>query len=509
LKKHTRKSFPSNHFIIMPSARAKRSAAQAELPAVAGTTTTAANATAAVAEEVGGGGGAGGAGVDENNNNINNSINNGDGGGQRRSARSNNVATTTGGGGSNNAAGKGATTTTKEEEEDDKEQKQIIHYRIGEVLTKYFADSNNVSDVFEVRIPAECTVSTNRQVRGHQLWGTDVYTSDSDVVAVLMHCGYYVPSLQVPPSLHEIRARVRRVDDVSDEFRSSSRNGIRSRAWGKSGFAKKKTIGGEKLVAAPAPAAAGAAGTPADVKEGETMEGGEGENAEGGVGGVAASAADPLSNGVLHTSNGQIINADDFGMVVESAVAMTVNQQTIELMPTAPESLRYMVVPTFVPEDKERAQRTRAASNANVNVARKKRMIREVTVLYNLCNEPWMKYSMAAIADKGFKKSQWTSARLRRDTLYLETKDERYQLSWVKGKGKDENEGSYQFAKCKRALPLEEMRKKGIPLPKDELKDEIKNLSWNEVKFGVRGLKVKESEYPVTRLQFLAQTSSA
>jgi len=493
----------------MPSARAKRSAAQAELPAVAGTTTTAANATAAVAEEVGGGGGAGGAGVDENNNNINNSINNGDGGGQRRSARSNNVATTTGGGGSNNAAGKGATTTTKEEEEDDKEQKQIIHYRIGEVLTKYFADSNNVSDVFEVRIPAECTVSTNRQVRGHQLWGTDVYTSDSDVVAVLMHCGYYVPSLQVPPSLHEIRARVRRVDDVSDEFRSSSRNGIRSRAWGKIGFAKKKTIGGEKLVAAPAPAAAGAAGTPADVKEGETMEGGEGENAEGGVGGVAASAADPLSNGVLHTSNGQIINADDFGMVVESAVAMTVNQQTIELMPTAPESLRYMVVPTFVPEDKERAQRTRAASNANVNVARKKRMIREVTVLYNLCNEPWMKYSMAAIADKGFKKSQWTSARLRRDTLYLETKDERYQLSWVKGKGKDENEGSYQFAKCKRALPLEEMRKKGIPLPKDELKDEIKNLSWNEVKFGVRGLKVKESEYPVTRLQFLAQTSSA
>jgi len=296
---------------------------------------------------------------------------------------------------------------------------------------------------------------------------------------------------------------------VSDEFRSSSRNGIRSRAWGKSGFAKKKTIGGEKLVAAPAPAAVGAAGTPADAKEGETKEAGEGENAEGGEGGVAASAAHPLSNGVLQTSNGQIINADDFGMVVESAVAVTVNQQIIELMPTAPESLRYMVVPTFVPEDKERAQRTRAASNANVNVARKKRMIREVTVLYNLCNEPWMKYSMAAVADKGFKKSQWTSARLRRDTLYLETKDERYQLSWVKGKGKDENEGSYQFAKCKRALPLEEMRKKGIPLPKDELKDEIKNLSWNEVKFGVRGLKVKESEYPVTRLQFLAQTSSA
>ena len=80
---------------------------------------------------------------------------------------------------------------------------------------------------------------------------------------------------------------------------------------------------------------------------------------------------------------GKIINADDFGMVVESAVAVTVNQQIIELTPTASESLRYMVVPTFVPEDKERAQRTRAASTANVNVARKKRMIREAAVLYN------------------------------------------------------------------------------------------------------------------------------
>ena len=164
----------------------------------------------------------------------------------------------------NNTA-KGTTTiqTTGKEEK----QHPIIHYRIGEILTKHFARKlmkkdggdggedaeEDDTNIFEVRIPAECAVSTNRQVRGHQLWGTDVYTSDSDLVAVLMHCGYYVPSLQVPPSLLEIRALVRRVDDVSDEFRSSSRNGIRSRAWGKSGFAKKKKMmrsGGEKAAAA-------------------------------------------------------------------------------------------------------------------------------------------------------------------------------------------------------------------------------------------------------------------
>ena len=30
---------------------------------------------------------------------------------------------------------------------------------------------------------------------------------------------------------------------------------------------------------------------------------------------------------------------------------------------------------------------------------------------YNLCNEPRIKYSMAAVADRGLKPSQWTSAR--------------------------------------------------------------------------------------------------
>ncbi len=42
----------------------------------------------------------------------------------------------------------------------------------------------------QVRIPSHCLTSNNRQVRARQLWGSDTYTSDSDLVAVLMHCGY-------------------------------------------------------------------------------------------------------------------------------------------------------------------------------------------------------------------------------------------------------------------------------------------------------------------------------
>lgn len=42
---------------------------------------------------------------------------------------------------------------------------------------------------FEVRVPADAATNTNRAVRARQLWGTDAYTHDSDVVAVLMHQG--------------------------------------------------------------------------------------------------------------------------------------------------------------------------------------------------------------------------------------------------------------------------------------------------------------------------------
>jgi len=47
-------------------------------------------------------------------------------------------------------------------------------------------------------------------VRARQLWGTNVYTDDSDLVAVLMHTGYYLPSSsQPPPAIVELRAFVR------------------------------------------------------------------------------------------------------------------------------------------------------------------------------------------------------------------------------------------------------------------------------------------------------------
>ncbi len=45
----------------------------------------------------------------------------------------------------------------------------------------------------------------------------------------------------------------------------------------------------------------------------------------------------------------------------------------------------------------------------------------QVTMQYNLCNEPWLKFSIGTIADRGLKASQWTGSRLSSDVLYVET----------------------------------------------------------------------------------------
>ena len=37
------------------------------------------------------------------------------------------------------------------------------------------------------------------QVRARQLWGNEIYTQDSDLVAVLMHLGYYNHVIAAPP----------------------------------------------------------------------------------------------------------------------------------------------------------------------------------------------------------------------------------------------------------------------------------------------------------------------
>ncbi|KAJ3198634.1 hypothetical protein HDU67_003482, partial [Dinochytrium kinnereticum] len=57
-----------------------------------------------------------------------------------------------------------------------------------------FFNSSHLYSTIEVRIPAEhLTFADNIGVRNQAVWGTDVYTDDSDIVSVIIHSGFYRP----------------------------------------------------------------------------------------------------------------------------------------------------------------------------------------------------------------------------------------------------------------------------------------------------------------------------
>lgn len=70
------------------------------------------------------------------------------------------------------------------------------------------------------------------QVKARTLWGSDVYTHDSDVVAVLMHCGYVSSIIGIPRNtVSEAQVTLEYLPPASC-YPSVYRNGVRSRAWG-------------------------------------------------------------------------------------------------------------------------------------------------------------------------------------------------------------------------------------------------------------------------------------
>lgn len=349
----------------------------------------------------------------------------------------------------------------------------VVTYKVGECLQELMklwkehessqADKSSSSfqngPTLEIRIPAEHVTATNRQVRGGQLWGTDVYTDDSDLVAVLMHTGYCRPTASPPPSaIQELRAVIK-VLPPQDCYISTLRNNVRSRAWG------------------------AAIGCSYRVERCSILKKGGGTI--------------DLEPCLTHTS-------------------------TIE--------------PTLAPVVVERTMTTRAAAS---NALRQQRFVREVTIQYNLCNEPWMKYSISAVADKGLKKPLYTSARLKKgEVLYLEshycryelcfsgekmvktataglacpTEAERLQSHYSNGTNgeKSSTDGDngiidvFRWSRCKKPLPQELMLSIGIPLPLENVEVLEDNLDWEDIEWSQTGVWVAGKEYALARVHFLS-----
>ncbi|XP_047310319.1 uncharacterized protein LOC124913923 isoform X2 [Impatiens glandulifera] len=341
----------------------------------------------------------------------------------------------------------------------------IVTYRVGECMQELLklwkeyeatqdksGENSQNGPTLEIRIPAEHVSATNRQVRGGQLWGTDVYTNDSDLVAVLMHTGYCRPTTSAPPSaVQELRATIR-VLPPRDCYISTLRNNVRSRAWGA---------------------------------------------------GISCSYR------------------------VELCCILKRGGGTIELEPCLTQTST--VEPTLAPVAVERTMTTRAAAS---NALRQQRFVREVTIQYNLCNEPWIKYSISVVADKGLKKALYTSARLKKgEVLYLETHTRRYELCFMGEKtvksqthDSEQNHGGvhttngergsdgvdtisidvFRWSRCKRPLPQKVMQSHGIPLPLEHVEVLEENLDWEDIQWSQTGVFLAGKEYLLARAHFIS-----
>lgn len=181
-------------------------------------------------------------------------------------------------------------------------------------------------------------------------------------------------------------------------------------------------------------------------------------------------------------------------------------------LPPCPQEVGPPLV-TYCPSFNERQMNTRSSSLG----PGKMRSLPEVTVLYNLCNEPWLKYNFIALTDKGLKQHQRTSARLQDEVLFLESHTQRYQIAFT-GTGVEQGDGQevvgnktalYSWSICQAPLPVSAMKRAGLPLGPQYVEVLEPSLKWEEFKWGGQGLMVNGTEYRIVRYHFLQRTRPA
>ncbi|RHZ82267.1 hypothetical protein Glove_110g81 [Diversispora epigaea] len=88
--------------------------------------------------------------------------------------------------------------------------------------------------ILEVWVSSKHLTWNNKKVRSRFLWGTDIYTDDSDVVAVLIHTGYFIPLISKwssnPPN-HDLCVTIRVLPKLV-QYTATVRNQYQSRPWG-------------------------------------------------------------------------------------------------------------------------------------------------------------------------------------------------------------------------------------------------------------------------------------
>lgn len=179
---------------------------------------------------------------------------------------------------------------------------------------------------------------------------------------------------------------------------------------------------------------------------------------------------------------------------MDKAWIMTRTGNTYDLSPTS--TGPPAAAATFAPTQLERMV-TRSAAGPSA----RQRHVQEVTVIFNLVNEPWMKYTPTSVCDRGLKPHEWTSSRLHTHVLYLESHTARYEVSRV-GAVVGETE-IFRLAKCTKVLTAKASRGLGVPLPESEVEVVFSDLQWEELQWGKDSVVARGKKFELSRIHFM------
>ena len=85
-----------------------------------------------------------------------------------------------------------------------------------------------LGEIIEVRVASEFLSSLNKAYIENRIWGSDIYTSDSDMVCVLQHNGIYNINDYTPTEIEGLSIYLR-VSKARAAYNSSLKNGVRSK----------------------------------------------------------------------------------------------------------------------------------------------------------------------------------------------------------------------------------------------------------------------------------------
>eukprot|EP00325_Prymnesiales_sp_UTEX-LB-985_P021858 CAMPEP_0174716618 /NCGR_PEP_ID=MMETSP1094-20130205/24354_1 /TAXON_ID=156173 /ORGANISM="Chrysochromulina brevifilum, Strain UTEX LB 985" /LENGTH=323 /DNA_ID=CAMNT_0015916399 /DNA_START=83 /DNA_END=1054 /DNA_ORIENTATION=+ len=281
---------------------------------------------------------------------------------------------------------------------------------------------SKMNSLVEVLLPAKHLTSDSKQVRLRQLWGTDIYTDDSDLVAVLVHTGHVKLKATAPktPLLVSLR-----VCPMQASYATSERNGLRSREW------------------------------------------------SGKHGGVSYKVERCLQ----HTAG--TVPQPELSMLQPNPLTRQIPGSLVQIAPGPGKS--FAVPPAAC------------------------------LVVFSLSNEPWLKYSLALVADQGTDRERWTSTRMRREAMYLESSSRRFELTLQQPAATD---GEFDKYTLSQVLEPHEMDRRaleaaGVPLPRSAVQLLHEDLDWEELVWGPGFVRVRGDEFPLLRMLYIPHSVAA